>query len=57
MMGCCARIVYTFDGSDRQIKATYFDAKKREVPTEVVILSVVPGSTAQRIGLAPAIAS
>ena len=52
-MGCCSRVVYTFDDSGRQIKATYFDAKNREVPMEIVVLSVVPGSTAQRIGLAP----
>ena len=48
-----ARIVYTYSDSDRQIKATYFDANNLEVPVEIVVLSVVPGSTAQRIGLAP----
>src|SRR5262245_58394545 len=52
-MGCCPRVVYAFDDADREIKATYFDARNREVSTEIVVLSVVPGSTAQRIGLAP----
>jgi len=52
-MGCCPKVVYAFDDSDREIKATFFDAKNREVPTEIVVLNVVPGSMAQGLGLAP----
>ena len=52
-MGCCPKMVHTFDDAGREIKVAYLDAKGREVPMEIIVANVVAGTVAQRLGLAP----
>ena len=46
-----ARIVWEYDNEGREIHATYLDALNHEILVEMVVLTVFPGSTAERIGL------
>jgi hypothetical protein len=48
-----AKIAYSFDDVGREIRATYFDAQGREISMQVVVRSVMKGTTAERIGLVP----
>src|SRR5262249_54819282 len=47
-----ARIRYEYDDEDRIARKIYLDENGREIPIDVVVVRVVPGSVAERIGLA-----
>jgi C-terminal processing protease CtpA/Prc len=50
--GSGIRVVFAYDNFDRPIAATYFDAEGRIVPTAVRVRGILPGTLAERIGLA-----
>jgi S1-C subfamily serine protease len=48
-----ARAKYAYDENDQMIGLTYEDEYARNIPLEVEVAEIVPGSTAARIGLEP----
>jgi TIR domain/PDZ domain len=47
-----AKVRYEYDNLGRESRAIYFDDQKREITVDLIIASVIPGTTADRIGLA-----
>ena len=47
------KVSYMYDSRNIQVGAIYFDELGREISVDVVISTIVSGSTAQRIGLMP----
>jgi MTH538 TIR-like domain (DUF1863)/FHA domain/PDZ domain len=48
-----ARITHSYDEKGRSLGSKYFDKDNHEVTFDVVVTKIVPGTTAERIGLAP----
>jgi FHA domain/PDZ domain len=48
-----ARITHSYDEKGRSLGSKYFDKDDHEVTFDVVVTKIVPGTTAERIGLAP----
>jgi hypothetical protein len=46
--------LFTYDDWDRVVAVAYLDGEGDPIPVEVEVVAVSPGSTAERIGLAPA---
>jgi S1-C subfamily serine protease len=47
----CVKIAYSYDNLSRIVEARYFDARGNEIPMELVVVAVVPGSTAEQLGI------
>ena len=48
-----ASVHYEYDDFDNTIDMTFLDAERQVIQTEVRVTEVTPGTTAERIGLAP----
>lgn len=46
-----AKAIWSYDAAGNQIDLTYFDAQGLEIRTEVVVVGILPGTTAEQIGL------
>ena len=44
---------YEYDDFDNTIDVAYLDAQGQVIPTEVLVTEITPGTSAERVGIAP----